>query len=760
MDYEIGCIIQILLQAPYSNFAFSSCGVKYTFPKTIDFAIVGNLSDIRYYVDGINLAFARENSQVLALGPTIKLSYVDDKGSTENALSYINSIRDNGPLALVLPTWSSEDFYSAVATAKIPIVNAPYIDSTMPSVVQLSPEFSDSIEYLFLHAFQGIPGTRHRSFSIVVQSRYSSYAESAAYVLSNRYGILIENTNTYDSGNAASTVNNGFIFVIGDIEFTTSALTALDRSNSKITGFLLPAPFVEATDLHDLSDSILIKTYVANNLPSFNDTNRAIPVLSEFNQAVKTSFTGDSVNQKTFVGYMTGRFIVEALKRTENKQDRLSFINAIYSSKNFQFGQISFTGFQAPVDQTTGLMLSENAFTSATYNESYCNLGSPYASIVNAAQEKSNYYSSVYSFDIFQTTSRCSNKLRAVKDCSLGSRVVLVTLASIGVACTLASIVWIYLARDLTVVKTSDYLMICNVLYGVGVLFIQVILSNVPISRSICVITAWLKVTGFTLVFVTMLVKTYRILTVFDPKAKKNSLGTNKWVLHSIIAASAAIVSIYYLIMGLVSPYSLKFVSTATENSLDCVQDGIGWTVVPIIYELIVLLAGIFVSIKSRKAWKAFNESKSNGLIIYNFLTATIIDVIIQFSGVSDTCVANGISSAISIYNAVVILVLTMFYKLKKRKLEVIETPMAEIRRTGSMDGIQFQKARNGSVDGINVHRGSSSNLAVLAQKTIASCLTSQMNRFWNFNSSLEAATACHRMSLNLKPSPNPRLLS
>lgn len=242
--------------------------------------------------------------------------------------------------------------------------------------------------------------------------------------------------------------------------------------------------------------------------------------------------------------------------------------------------------------------------------------------------------------------------------------------------------------RKIQSVKSADYVMVLIILFGLLILLCEICFRNVrPFNVTYCHLNEWLHLLSFTVVFVTIVVKTYRIARIFSSQdGMRKAKPPSKVYLYGIILASTIIVSTFYLAIGLKIPYVRQLVPIQSSTAIGelCYQKRISIVIVTRIYQVFVLILGIVYSILGRHAWKAFNESHSNALVIYNFLASILLISVLDFSTNLTKCTVDLMKSTILIYNAYVILSFTMFYKIKNRNVDLLSQDSQPMSRASS----------------------------------------------------------------------------
>lgn len=223
------------------------------------------------------------------------------------------------------------------------MINAPYFDVAMPHVIQLSPFFSDSIEYLLIHVVQGNNNERIAQFSAIIEDKYSLFSEDINNVLKKRYGVSLGHIAIESiARNAGDAPKGDFVFVIGDFEFSKTVLEVVNKKHPRTSGFLLPAPFDYTQSLREsLPDEILKKTYTSPGMIIFDSVNSSVPAIAEFLEYAERNLDRP-MDQDVFSGYMSGIFFHAS--RPINCFKGSCVVDSIYSTFSRDIGGIEFKG--------------------------------------------------------------------------------------------------------------------------------------------------------------------------------------------------------------------------------------------------------------------------------------------------------------------------------------------------------------------------------------------------------------------------------
>jgi len=181
--------------------------------------------------------------------------------------------------------------------------------------------------------------------------------------------------------------------------------------------------------------------------------------------------------------------------------------------------------------------------------------------------------------------------------------------------------------RDTALVQSLSpkfcYLIILGTVMG----FIGVIVQAGTPTDPLCMSRIWLPGLAFSFVFSNVFVKTWRIWRIFDNKAIRKVVITDK----ELLISSFMLIAIETIALGFWSyqdPYrpEVEFgtptIFICTSRSLavyELAQEG---------WKLINLVFGVFLVWSTRNVVSTFNESKDIGFAMYNYFAATLMGVV------------------------------------------------------------------------------------------------------------------------------------
>jgi hypothetical protein len=164
-------------------------------------------------------------------------------------------------------------------------------------------------------------------------------------------------------------------------------------------------------------------------------------------------------------------------------------------------------------------------------------------------------------------------------------------------------------------------------MFGAVIGFVGVIVQAGTPTNSLCMSRIWLPGMSFSFVFSNVFVKTWRIWRIFDNKAIRKVVITDR----ELLISSFSLIAVEGLALGFWSyqdPY-VPQVMFGTPSTLICHSPNL--TVYELAQEgwkLINLVFGVFLVWSTRNVVSSFNESKDIGFAMYNYFAATLMGAV------------------------------------------------------------------------------------------------------------------------------------
>lgn len=218
-------------------------------------------------------------------------------------------------------------------------------------------------------------------------------------------------------------------------------------------------------------------------------------------------------------------------------------------------------------------------------------------------------------------------------------------LSIIGYIYIVVLIIVLYKKKNLSVIKASSINFMAMILIGAIVTLTGLLLktqsSLLYISQRdalYCSISFFLTNLGFMLVFGSLLLKSYRIMKIFS-SSNYQVVNISDYELFIVITF---FVLIEILINGLryfFSPFIIEYRILESNPVLDyyiCSADSL-WSIISYSYKLIMILAGLYIAFKSRKAPVMFNEATVICIVVFNISFVSLVVLGISYGFTSQS---------------------------------------------------------------------------------------------------------------------------
>ncbi|KAJ3411642.1 hypothetical protein HDV05_001907 [Chytridiales sp. JEL 0842] len=184
--------------------------------------------------------------------------------------------------------------------------------------------------------------------------------------------------------------------------------------------------------------------------------------------------------------------------------------------------------------------------------------------------------------------------------------------------------------QNVRIIRASSpkFLMIIGV--GCALYSLSIGIQVVGISEG-CMVAMWLNNLGFTMIFMSVILKTYRIQVIFNSKVRnKNKISLLKDTTMFIVLGSVLVIVIGALLAWtFVNPS--KFVESFDQNVVVLDRcDKSAFSVIMIVIHLFVQLTGAYTAFMIRQIPSDYNESKQIGFTTYNWIIFGAIMIAIE----------------------------------------------------------------------------------------------------------------------------------
>ncbi|XP_077983046.1 putative G-protein coupled receptor CG31760 [Glandiceps talaboti] len=225
--------------------------------------------------------------------------------------------------------------------------------------------------------------------------------------------------------------------------------------------------------------------------------------------------------------------------------------------------------------------------------------------------------------------------------------------------------------RENKVIKAASPGLLYVILIGAFILYSGIIVEYFQPNDVTCMLLPWVRHLGFTLAYGALLFKTWRITIIFRVRSAK-PVRIKDTQLYVKIGLVAAVFSLYLGVWSAVS----RVVAEVRYNDDDlkyrvCTFDG--WHYGGMGLELALLIWGVYLCIRVRKAPSQFNESKYISLAIYNetllSLFSLVLKVVLQNTSWTDILyVVSFVRIQLTVTVMVILLFASKVHLIRKQK--------------------------------------------------------------------------------------------
>ncbi|XP_041454840.1 probable G-protein coupled receptor CG31760 [Lytechinus variegatus] len=190
--------------------------------------------------------------------------------------------------------------------------------------------------------------------------------------------------------------------------------------------------------------------------------------------------------------------------------------------------------------------------------------------------------------------------------------------------------IYTYRHREIRIFKAASPGLLYVILIGTGLSYCETIISiAAPIGLFSCQGLLWFRYLGFWLAYGALLFKTWRITKVFTVRSAKPVRITDR-SLFLRICILLAIFVVFLVAWTFLGPSEGQQVrNQAGLKYFRCSQNA--WNYASKAGELILLIWGMYLCFKVRKAPSAFNESRYISVSIYNEALISIFGAVVSF---------------------------------------------------------------------------------------------------------------------------------
>ncbi|KAJ3216980.1 Gamma-aminobutyric acid type B receptor subunit 2 [Clydaea vesicula] len=182
----------------------------------------------------------------------------------------------------------------------------------------------------------------------------------------------------------------------------------------------------------------------------------------------------------------------------------------------------------------------------------------------------------------------------------------------LGIIVTLASMVFIFIKRDVPTIKCLSTPFLLIILCGILVIWTSIFGFVTPYSIGACAYQQWSLWIGYGIVMGAVLVKVFRIWRIFDNEAmKKRNLKNSVLFLYTFMIVFCEVIIL--VVFSIVDPPLPTKVDLSTKSYIDCLsKDSLvqnGFNAALISYNGVLLIIVTYLAYKTRNVKSIYRES-------------------------------------------------------------------------------------------------------------------------------------------------------
>ncbi|KAJ3218617.1 hypothetical protein HK099_004999 [Clydaea vesicula] len=188
--------------------------------------------------------------------------------------------------------------------------------------------------------------------------------------------------------------------------------------------------------------------------------------------------------------------------------------------------------------------------------------------------------------------------------------IIVLAFGALNVVLVIGSLTLIYIFRNEKVIRVASLNFIMTI--G-GVLSFT---TTIP-----CWIAPICFHVGFTISFITLLIKNLRIVMVYSGNLKKSTMRSAPLYISGIVSLVAVVI----IISQLTHPSTVVIVNYSNSRILECTDSLNPWQILLYAVEVIILLSNAFISFKSRQIADIYSESKTIAISTYTVFMLILV---------------------------------------------------------------------------------------------------------------------------------------
>ncbi|XP_071820444.1 probable G-protein coupled receptor CG31760 isoform X2 [Apostichopus japonicus] len=222
----------------------------------------------------------------------------------------------------------------------------------------------------------------------------------------------------------------------------------------------------------------------------------------------------------------------------------------------------------------------------------------------------------------------CLDDRKCVLEINTILELIVLTTQAVTICVLLITGIYIFLNRENRVIKAASPSLLYILLLGASLLHTEILFLTEWVDPVSCFVQSCLRHFGFSLVYGALLLKTWRITRVFKVRSAKRVRIPDSSLL-SRLGVLLVITCAYLVVAALVDFSNVKETSQVVEAGYNvkfqsCIVKW--WDYAGLGVEMVLLIWGIYLCVRVRKAPSEFNESRFISFSIYN---QTIVQIFV-----------------------------------------------------------------------------------------------------------------------------------
>jgi len=206
------------------------------------------------------------------------------------------------------------------------------------------------------------------------------------------------------------------------------------------------------------------------------------------------------------------------------------------------------------------------------------------------------------------------------------ARLVFVALAGFAICLCCLLGVYVVLQRKLPQIRASSYIFLLLLILGAVLCFASIFAWAYPTGDPTtvsCILRPWLINIGFTLLYGSLFLKTFRIWRIFRNKVLSAEVILDSHLIF-YLSAFLAVDIIILLVLSIMHTPKPKTYELYVQCSIE-----FPYFLAMVLTKGLLLLFGVFLAVSTRKVISAYNESRFIGFSIYSvsFIAAVIVPI-------------------------------------------------------------------------------------------------------------------------------------